>query len=154
MASDNSAVISCESILAILDHEGCEDLSRLSSSDYIFPAYSDLDPNISKIQMVKRQREAEGAEDDSSKIADIAGSSGTKDTGGDDGQDSKALVVARPVLDVPPMNIICDGVIVPGSAWERYSFAHPGASVSKKSLVCQTMCERCNFASIWMMPIL
>jgi hypothetical protein len=39
-------------------------------------------------------------------------------------------VVASPVLDVPPMNIGCDGVVVPGSAWERYSFAHPGASVS------------------------
>jgi hypothetical protein len=34
---------------------------------------------------VKRQREAEGAEDDSSKIADTAGSSRTNDTGGDDG---------------------------------------------------------------------
>jgi hypothetical protein len=42
----------------------------------------------------------------------------------------QALVVARLVPDVPPMNIRCDGVIVPGSAWERYNFAHPGASVS------------------------
>ncbi|RLN00741.1 hypothetical protein C2845_PM06G25620 [Panicum miliaceum] len=112
MASDNSAVISCESILAILDHEGCEHLSLLSSGDYVFPAYSDLDQNISNIQsvkkafvwrlgfnrtnfvQVKRQQEAEGAEDDSLKIADIAGSSGTKDTGSDDGQDSKVQNVA------------------------------------------------------------
>jgi hypothetical protein len=42
-------------------------------------------------------------------------------------------MVARPVLDVPPMNIGCDGVFVNGSSWERYNFAHPGASVSVSS---------------------
>jgi laccase len=46
IASDNSAVISCESILAMLDHEGCQDLSRLSSHDYVFPLHSDLSQNI------------------------------------------------------------------------------------------------------------
>jgi hypothetical protein len=54
MASDNSAVISWENILTIFDHEGCEHLSLLSSSDYVFPAYSDLDQNISSIQSVKK----------------------------------------------------------------------------------------------------
>jgi hypothetical protein len=54
MASDNSAVISCESILAILDRKGCQDLSRLSSSDYVFPAHTDLQRNILKVQAVKR----------------------------------------------------------------------------------------------------
>jgi hypothetical protein len=34
------------------------------------------------------------------------------------------------VLDVSPMNIGCDGIIMPGYAWETYSFAHSGASVS------------------------
>jgi hypothetical protein len=37
----------------------------------------------------------------------------------------------KPVLDIPPMSIGCSGVIVPGSAWERYGFSHPEASVSK-----------------------
>jgi laccase len=54
MAFDNSVVISCESILEILDHEGCQDLSCLSSSDYIFPMYSDLGQNISDIQVMKK----------------------------------------------------------------------------------------------------
>jgi hypothetical protein len=43
---------------------------------------------------VKRQREAEGAKVDSSKIADITESSGTKDTRGDDSQDSKVQNLA------------------------------------------------------------
>jgi hypothetical protein len=47
-------------------------------------------------------------------------------------------VVARLVLDVPPLNIGCDGVIVPGSAWERYSFAYLGASVSDFLYACAT----------------
>jgi hypothetical protein len=36
MASNNSTIISCESILAILDREGCQDLNRLSSRDTFF----------------------------------------------------------------------------------------------------------------------
>lgn len=54
MTSDNSAVISCESVLAILDHEGCQHLSRLSSGGYVFLAYSDLGLNILNIQVVKK----------------------------------------------------------------------------------------------------
>jgi hypothetical protein len=54
MASDNSVVIYCESILTILDRQDCQDLNRLSSRDYIFPTYSDLGQNISKIQAVKK----------------------------------------------------------------------------------------------------
>jgi hypothetical protein len=52
-------------------------------------------------------------------------------------------MVVRPMLDVPPMNIGCDGVIVPGSIWEIYSFAHLGASVSDFLYVCaaESPCE-------------
>ncbi|RLN09054.1 hypothetical protein C2845_PM11G07520 [Panicum miliaceum] len=59
----------------------------------------------------------------------IAGNSGAGSTDQANNEDPKALVVARPVLDVPPMNIGCEGVIVPESAWERYSLAHPGLVV-------------------------
>jgi hypothetical protein len=45
-------------------------------------------------------------------------------------------MVARPVLDALSMNIGCDGVIVPGPAWERYSFTHPKASVSDFLYAC------------------
>jgi hypothetical protein len=54
MASDNSAIISCKSILAMLDRKGCQDLSRLSSRNYVFPSYSDPSQNISNIQVVKK----------------------------------------------------------------------------------------------------
>jgi hypothetical protein len=106
---------------------------------------------------VKRQREAEGAKVDSSKIADITESSGTKDTRSRElftcvfvGTSNvkfltfgQVLMVVRPMLDVPPMNIGCDGVIVPGSIWEIYSFAHLGASVSDFLYVCaaESPCE-------------
>jgi hypothetical protein len=65
-------------------------------------------------------------------------------------------MVARPVLDVPLMNISCDGVIVPGSAWERYSFAHPEASVSDFLYATgpSNDVRAMHFASTWMTPIL
>ncbi|RLN39051.1 hypothetical protein C2845_PM01G48310 [Panicum miliaceum] len=54
-----------------------------------------------------------------------------------DQEEPKTLVVVRHVLDVPPMNIGCEGVIVLGSAWERYSFAHPGASFAEFLIACK-----------------
>lgn len=52
--SDNSAVVSCESVLAILDREGCQDLHKLASADYVFPEYLELEVNVAKIQAVKK----------------------------------------------------------------------------------------------------
>lgn len=54
MVSDNSAVISFESILVVLDREGCEGLDRLASADFVSPTYSELSPNIANVQAVKK----------------------------------------------------------------------------------------------------
>ena len=45
MTSDNSAVVSCKSILALLDREGCQDLQKIGSHDF-FSEYSELESNI------------------------------------------------------------------------------------------------------------
>ena len=52
--SDNTAVITCESVLAILAHEGCPELERVGAWDYVFPEPSDLVEDIAKIQAVKK----------------------------------------------------------------------------------------------------
>ncbi|RLN41417.1 uncharacterized protein C2845_PM01G31400 [Panicum miliaceum] len=52
--TDNAAIVSCESILAILDHEGCQDLSRLGSRDFVYPSHSELGRNLENIQAVKK----------------------------------------------------------------------------------------------------
>jgi hypothetical protein len=54
MTLDNSAVILSESVPAILDLEGCQDLQKMSAGDYAFPSHSDLGVNISNIQAVKK----------------------------------------------------------------------------------------------------
>ena len=52
--SDNTAVVACESVLAILAHEGCPELERIGARDYVFPEPSDLVEDIAKIQAVKK----------------------------------------------------------------------------------------------------
>ena len=52
--SDNTAVVACESVLAILAHEGCPELERIGARDYVFPESSDLVEDIAKIQAVKK----------------------------------------------------------------------------------------------------
>lgn len=39
-------------------------------------------------------------------------------------------------LKIMPLNIGFDGVILPGSACERYSSAHPGGSVREFLMAC------------------
>ena len=52
--SDNTAVVACESVMAILAREGCPELEKIVSRDYAFPEYSDLEHDIAKVQTVKR----------------------------------------------------------------------------------------------------
>ena len=52
--SDNTAVMTCESIMAILACEGCPELESMGSRDYAIPEYSELDEDITKIQGVKK----------------------------------------------------------------------------------------------------
>ena len=52
--SDNTAVVACESVFAILAHEGCPELERIGARDYVFPEPSDLVEDIAKIQAVKK----------------------------------------------------------------------------------------------------
>ncbi|RLM85368.1 Clathrin heavy chain 2 -like protein [Panicum miliaceum] len=156
--ADNAAVVSCESILAILDHDGCQDLSKLGSRD-LYPLHSELGRNFENIQVVKKSfvrrfwketgreimREIARSRKEAAKAveAEVASAlegtedAGTSRTGPAGANDQEALVVARPVFDVAPMNIGCEGFIVPGSAWERCSFSHPGASVSEFLLACK-----------------
>ena len=51
--SDNTAVIACESVMAILAHEGCPELERIGHRDYVFPGPSELE-DIAKIQTMKK----------------------------------------------------------------------------------------------------
>lgn len=52
--SDNSAVITCTSVLAILDREGCRDIEKLCSKDYAYPTYNELGSNIANVQAAKK----------------------------------------------------------------------------------------------------
>ena len=52
--SDSTAVRTCESVLAILAHEGCPELEKIASRDYVFPEHSELEENIAKVQAVKK----------------------------------------------------------------------------------------------------
>ena len=52
--SDNPAVMTCESIMAVLAHEGCPELDWMASRDYAFPEYSELEDDIARIQAVKK----------------------------------------------------------------------------------------------------
>ncbi|XP_039805127.1 uncharacterized protein LOC120669437 [Panicum virgatum] len=52
--SDNSAVISCENAFALLEHEGCQDLSKIAAPGYQLPKSSELETCSSRIQAVKK----------------------------------------------------------------------------------------------------
>ena len=47
--SDNTAVMACESIMAILAHEGCSELDRIGDRDYVFPEPSELEEDTAKV---------------------------------------------------------------------------------------------------------
>jgi len=52
--SDNTAVVACESVMAVLTHEGCPDLDRIGNRDYVFPEPSELEEDTAKVQAVKK----------------------------------------------------------------------------------------------------
>ena len=52
--SDNSAVVSCENAFALLEHEGCQDMSKIADAGYQFPEPSELQACSSRIQAVKK----------------------------------------------------------------------------------------------------
>jgi hypothetical protein len=53
-ATDNAAAVSCESILALLNREGCEDFSKLGAKDFVYPSYKELGQDLSSVQTVKK----------------------------------------------------------------------------------------------------
>ena len=50
---DNSAVISCENAFALLEHEGCQELSKIAAPGYQLPESSVLEACLGRIQAVK-----------------------------------------------------------------------------------------------------
>ena len=52
--SDNSAVVSCENAFALLEHEGCQDPSKVAEPDYQLPEASELESCVSKVKAVKK----------------------------------------------------------------------------------------------------
>ena len=52
--SDNSAIVSCENAFAFLEHEGCQDMSKIADAGYQFPEPSELQACSSRIQTVKK----------------------------------------------------------------------------------------------------
>ena len=52
--SDNSTVISCENAFALLEHEGCPDLSMIATPGYQLPGSSELGACSSRVQSVKK----------------------------------------------------------------------------------------------------
>ena len=54
MVSNNTAVLACESVSAVLSREGCPKLDKITACDYAFPTYSELEAEISRIQVVKK----------------------------------------------------------------------------------------------------
>lgn len=53
-AFDNVAVLTCESLFALLEYEGCEVYKKLSSKEFIYPSFAELKSDIEKIQVVKK----------------------------------------------------------------------------------------------------
>jgi len=49
--SDNSAVISCENAFALLEHEGCRELSKIAAPGYQLPESSVLEACLGRIQL-------------------------------------------------------------------------------------------------------
>jgi len=52
--SDNTAVMTCESVMAVLAREGCRELETIGVRDYAFPDYAELEEEITKVQPVKK----------------------------------------------------------------------------------------------------
>ena len=52
--SDNSAVISCENVFALLEHEGCQDLIKIAAPGYQLSESSELEACSSRIQTMKK----------------------------------------------------------------------------------------------------
>ena len=52
--SDNTAVMTCESVMAVLAREGCRELETIGVRDYAFPDYAELEEEIAKVQPVKK----------------------------------------------------------------------------------------------------
>ena len=52
--SDNTAVMACESVMAILAREGCQELERIAVRDYAFPDHAELEDEIAKVQAIKK----------------------------------------------------------------------------------------------------
>jgi hypothetical protein len=46
-------------------------------------------------------------------------------------------VLTKPALNIAPLRVGCEGVVMFGTACERYNHAHPGASFSEFLLACQ-----------------
>ena len=52
--SDNTAVMTCESVMAVLAREGCRELETIGARDYAFPDYAEVEEEIAKVQRVKK----------------------------------------------------------------------------------------------------
>jgi len=52
--SDNTAVMTCESVMVVLAREGCRELETIGVRDYAFPDYAELEEEIAKVQPVKK----------------------------------------------------------------------------------------------------
>ena len=52
--SDNTVVMACESVLAILAHEGCPELEKIGAQDYVFPGPSEIEEDTAKIQAMRK----------------------------------------------------------------------------------------------------
>ena len=52
--SDNTTVMACDSVMAILAREGCQELEKIAARNYAFPEHSELEEDIAKVQAVKK----------------------------------------------------------------------------------------------------
>ena len=52
--SDNTAIMTCESVMVVLAREGCRELETIGVRDYAFPDYAELEEEITKVQPVKK----------------------------------------------------------------------------------------------------
>ena len=54
LTSNNSAVVTCKNAFALLEHEGCQDLQKLTAHEYRLPEPSEMEASIANVQTVKR----------------------------------------------------------------------------------------------------
>ena len=52
--SDNTTIMTCESVMVVLAREGCRELETIGARDYAFPDYAELEDEIAKVQTVKK----------------------------------------------------------------------------------------------------